>query len=107
MDTKGLLQSLPIHEESPNFSLLYGIFCFFPLITTTLNRTKWPGMVAHACNASTQEAEIVQLQVQGQTGLHSETLSANKQINNRIKLNKHKNQVNKTHCISWCLYALD
>jgi hypothetical protein len=32
------------------------------------------GMVVHTCNPSTQEVEA-ELEIQGQTGLHNETLS--------------------------------
>jgi hypothetical protein len=32
-------------------------------------------MVMHVCNHSTQEAEVGGLRVQGQLGLHSQTLS--------------------------------
>lgn len=39
--------------------------------THTLNR--YPGVVAHTCNSSIQEADVGELlQVQGQHGLHNE-----------------------------------
>jgi hypothetical protein len=37
----------------------------------------WSGMVAHNCNPSFWKAETGGSQVQGQPGLHSETLSQN------------------------------
>jgi hypothetical protein len=33
------------------------------------------GVVAHTCNPSMQESEAGELQIQGQPGLHCETLS--------------------------------
>jgi hypothetical protein len=36
------------------------------------------GVVEHACNPSTQEAEVGGCQIQGQPGLHSKTLSGKK-----------------------------
>jgi hypothetical protein len=37
-----------------------------------------PGMVVHTCNPSTQEVEVGGLKVQGQPGLHNESLSLKK-----------------------------
>ena len=42
-----------------------------------------PGVVAHACNPSTREAEVGGSQVRGQPGLGSETLSQNKNKTNK------------------------
>jgi hypothetical protein len=44
-------------------------------------KTKEPGMVVHACNPSTQEAMVGELQVRGQPGLHSNILSQEKKKN--------------------------
>jgi hypothetical protein len=41
------------------------------------------GVVLHACNSSTGEAETGGLQVQDRTGLHSENLSQNPKIKNK------------------------
>lgn len=49
------------------------------------------GVVVHTCNLSTQEAEAGELpKVQGQTGLHSATLSQTKPIKqtNKKELNQ-------------------
>jgi hypothetical protein len=46
------------------------------------NGTMTPGLVAHACNLSNQEAEAGGLQVQEQLGLHGETLSQKATNNN-------------------------
>jgi hypothetical protein len=43
-------------------------------------------MVAYVYNLSTQEAKAGGSQVQGQTGLHSETLSQNKQTKKHKRL---------------------
>jgi hypothetical protein len=51
-----------------------------------IKRPSQPGMVVHACDPSTQEAEAGGLQVQGQPELQTETC---------LKTNKQKQQPNK------------
>jgi hypothetical protein len=46
--------------------------------TKTQNKMKKASRMAHTCNPSTQEVEAEDFWVQGQPGLHSETLYQNK-----------------------------
>jgi hypothetical protein len=48
------------------------------LLKDHLEKGKHPGMVGHFCNPSTWEVEAWRSRVQGQPGLHSDTLSQNK-----------------------------
>jgi hypothetical protein len=49
-----------------------------------------PGVMVHACNPSTQEAEAGESPIQGQPGLQSKTLSQTKQNKNQKKKRKKK-----------------
>jgi hypothetical protein len=52
-----------------------------------------PGLLVYTCNSSTWEAETGGLQIQGQPGLHSESLSQKKK---RKEKKKKKNDSHRT-----------
>ena len=58
--------------DSRDLSVLFTVVSPVPGMESTL--TKWPGVVAHACNPSTWEAETGGSQVGGQPQLPSEAL---------------------------------
>jgi hypothetical protein len=47
-----------------------------------------PGLLVYTCNSSTWEAETGGLQIQGQPGLHSESLSQKKKKERKEKKEK-------------------
>lgn len=51
---------------------------------------KFVGMAAHACNPSTQRAELGGLRVQSQSWLHGKILSQNKKTKNNKSKKKDK-----------------
>jgi hypothetical protein len=67
----------------------------FLVLSMRLKEETRPGVVVDDCNPSTQEAEAEESQVQGQHGLHSETLSERREKEREKKKERKKRERKK------------